>query len=98
MLSAESGAQPAAEAESGAPVGPSAEEEASLLSEQQANGAAFNPPSPALRAEAEAESAGDLPPLEDLVKRIPMPARDLMEELFRAKFVTVKRVPKSALK
>ena len=41
---------------------------------------------------------GDLPPMEDLVKRIPMPARDLMEELFRAKFITVKRIPQSALK
>ncbi len=41
---------------------------------------------------------GDLPPMEDLVKRIPMPTRDLMEELFRAKFITVKRIPQSALK
>jgi len=39
-----------------------------------------------------------LPPMEDLVKRIPAPARELMEELFRARFVTVKRVPKTALK
>ena len=39
-----------------------------------------------------------LPPLEDLVKRIPSATRDLLEELFRARFVTVKRVPKSALK
>ncbi len=36
--------------------------------------------------------------MENLVKRIPGPARELMEELFRARFVTVKRVPKSALK
>ena len=39
-----------------------------------------------------------LPPMEDLVKRIPAETRELMEELFRARFVTVKRVPKSALK
>lgn len=39
-----------------------------------------------------------LPPMEDLVKRIPLPARDLLEELFRARFVTVKRIPKAALK
>lgn len=44
------------------------------------------------------ERGGELPPMEDLVKRIPMPTRDLLEELFRAKFVTVKRVPRSALK
>jgi hypothetical protein len=44
------------------------------------------------------EERGELPPMEDLVKRIPMPTRDLLEELFRAKFVTVKRLPQSALK
>ncbi|MDI1319295.1 MAG: hypothetical protein PSW75_03755 [bacterium] len=44
------------------------------------------------------EPKTDLPPMEDLVKRIPAPARELMEELFRARFVTVKRMPKSALK
>jgi hypothetical protein len=44
------------------------------------------------------EEKGELPPMDDLVKRIPMPARDLMEELFRARFVTVKRIPQSALK
>jgi len=36
--------------------------------------------------------------MEDLVQRIPVAARDLMEDLFRARFVTVKRIPKSALK
>lgn len=40
----------------------------------------------------------NLPPMEDLVQRIPAPARLLMEELFRARFVTVKRVPQAALK
>ena len=39
-----------------------------------------------------------LSPMEDLVKRIPAPTRELMEELFRARFVTVKRLPKTALK
>jgi hypothetical protein len=54
---------------------------------------------PALEhVESPSEEKGDLPPMEDLVKRIPAPARELMEELFRARFVTVKRVPQSALK
>lgn len=44
------------------------------------------------------EEKGELPPMEDLVKRIPAPAREVLEELFRARFVTVKRIPKSALK
>jgi hypothetical protein len=51
-----------------------------------------------MHVETAPEEKGDLPPMDDLVKRIPMPARDLMEELFRARFVTVKRSPQSALK
>ncbi len=51
-----------------------------------------------MHTESPPEEKGDLPPMEDLVKRIPGPARELMEELFRARFVTVKRVPKTALK
>jgi len=42
--------------------------------------------------------AAPLPPLEDLVGRIPAPTRELVEELFRARFVTVKRLPAGALK
>ena len=51
-----------------------------------------------MHVESPPEEKGDLPPMDDLVKRIPMPARDLIEELFRARFVTVKRIPQSALK
>ncbi|MBI3885441.1 MAG: hypothetical protein HY302_06900 [Opitutae bacterium] len=87
----------AAAAEAEAPVGPSAEEEAAFLSEQSFQEAASAPLSVAAPAEPE-EPAGALPPLAELVNRIPAPVRGLMEELFRAKFVTVKRVPKSALK
>ena len=39
-----------------------------------------------------------LPALETLVERIPANVRDTLEELFRAKFVKVQRVPKRALK
>jgi hypothetical protein len=46
----------------------------------------------------EPEDTAPLPPLDDLVARIPTETRQLMDELFRAKFVTVKRVPRSALK
>ena len=53
---------------------------------------------PLTHIEKAPEERGELPPMEDLVKRIPMPTRDLLEELFRAKFVTVKRLPQSALK
>jgi hypothetical protein len=49
-------------------------------------------------AENADDEKGDLPPMEDLVKRIPPAARELMEQLFRPHFVTVKRIPLSALK
>jgi hypothetical protein len=76
------------------PAGPSSEEEAAFLAQERESGAATIPEVPA----ESPEQKGNLPPMEDLVKRIPAPTRELMEELFRARFVTVKRVPKSALK
>lgn len=83
----------------GAPIGPSEGEEASFLAEQRiASGVASAPLRDAEAEKDEPEPAGSLPPLEDLVNRIPAPTRALLDELFRAKFVTVKRVPKSALK
>jgi hypothetical protein len=39
-----------------------------------------------------------LPPLNDLVQRIPAEVREVLEDLFRARFVSVKRIPKKALK
>ncbi len=53
---------------------------------------------PLMHEERAPEEKGDLPPMEDLVKRIPAPVREAMEELLRARFVTVKRFPQSALK
>jgi hypothetical protein len=50
--------------------------------------------SPALE-EIETKS---LPELEELVKRIPAEVRATLDELFRARFVSVKRVPKKVLK
>ena len=80
------------------PVGPSAEEEASFLAEQRSlDPGGHVRPTPDVPA-AEPEAAIPLPPMEDLIKRIPAPAREAMEELFRARFVTVKRLPKTALK
>lgn len=78
------------------PVGPSAEEEAAFLAQERENG--YTPPPFGAAQPPPEENGKHLPPLEDLVKRIPVPARELLEELFRAKFVTVKRVPASALK
>ncbi len=75
-------------------MGPSEGEETGFLAEQHdAQRMAAGIESP-----VEKEADGALPPLEELVNRIPVPTRALVEELFRAKFVTVKRVPESALK
>ncbi len=81
----------------GAPVGPSESEEASFLAEQRVQPSAPTPAGRAAPAD-EPEDRAPLPPLDELVNRVPPAARDLLEELFRAKFVTVKRVPRSALK
>jgi hypothetical protein len=51
-----------------------------------------------MHEETPPEDKGDLPPMEDLVKRSPAPARAALDEFFRANFVTVKRLPQSALK
>lgn len=51
-----------------------------------------------LHTESSPEESGDLPPMEDLVKRIPVPVRETVEELFRGRFVTVKRIPVRDLK
>jgi hypothetical protein len=78
-----------------APAGPSSEEEAAFLAQERELGIV----TPQLmHAESPPEEKGDLPPMDELVKRIPAPAREALDELFRARFVTVKRLPQSALK
>lgn len=55
-------------------------------------------PSEAKEAVADDNDTQPLPPLNELVARIPVEVRDALEDLFRARFVTVKRVPKRAFK
>jgi hypothetical protein len=80
------------------PVGPTPEEEAALLTTDRTSEEFYGQPPREEQGDAEPATAASLPPMEDLLKRIPIPARELLEELFRARFVTVKRVPKAALK
>lgn len=87
---------PGAPVDDGAPVGPTDGEEASFLAEQREQ--TFATPAARATPAAEPDDKAPLPPLDDLVNRIPAATRELMDELFRAKFITVKRVPKSALK
>lgn len=46
------------------------------------------------RQAEEAESVRDLPVIDDLVERLPAAVRDGLEELFRAKYTKVRRLPK----
>jgi hypothetical protein len=46
----------------------------------------------------EADDDKPLPPLETLVARIPQETREMLEELFRARFVAVKKIQRKALK
>jgi hypothetical protein len=72
--------------------------EASFLGEARERGESL----PAKPVEA-TEPAEDLDPkampaLDELVQRIPPEVRETLEDLFRARFTTVKRIPKRALK
>jgi hypothetical protein len=86
-----------------APQWPDESAEAAFLSEQRVSGVAdggarvAQPSKPAADEDSEVETA-PLPALQSLVDRIPADAREVLEELFRAKFYTVKKVPKAALK
>ena len=50
------------------------------------------------RDEADETDAKALPALNELVERIPREVRDALEDLFRARFTTVRRIPRRALK
>jgi hypothetical protein len=58
---------------------------------------------PLPKAEPAAEGADDtdpksLPDLDELVQRIPPEVREVLDDLFRAKFTKVRRIPVRALK
>lgn len=76
---------------------PDAAMESAFLAEARARGESLPVKAPESDAADEAD-ARPLPPLNDLVDRIPENVREVLEDLFRARFVTVKRVPKRALK
>ncbi len=83
----------AAEGETGAWTDEAAE--IAFLSEARERGEPVPPAAPEVAEEA---GAGSLPPLDELVQRIPADVRGLLDDLFRAKFTAVKRVPSKALK
>ena len=80
-----------------APLWPDETAESAFLAEARARG---EPVLPAKSKEEVAEEpvAKSLPALDELVQRIPPDVREALDDLFRARFVAVKRVPKGALK
>ena len=50
------------------------------------------------REVADETDAKALPPLSELVERIPLEVREALEDLFRARFTTVRRIPRQAFK
>jgi hypothetical protein len=73
--------------------------EAAFLGEARERGEPVRSAAPA-QATVESEEADSrpLPPLDDLVQQIPADVRATLDELFRAKFIRVQRVPRKALK
>lgn len=83
--------------EGGANGWPDEAAETSFRADARERGEPDLPAVPVVEATEEIDPKG-LPALEELVKRIPPEARELLDELFRAKFTGVKRVPAKALK
>ena len=66
-----------------------------MLSELRSRGGTAQPAATEAVEEIETKA---LPPLDELVKRLSPEVRDALDDLFRAKFVRVARVPRKALK
>jgi hypothetical protein len=78
-------------------VWPTAAEEAAFLSDARGRGEVVVPVARETVEEAE-DNAKALPKLDELVEQIPTETRELLDELFRARFVAVRRVKKADLK
>ena len=72
--------------------------EAAFLAEARERGEIVTTTKAAPAAVEEVVDPKALPPLDELVKRIPPEVRESLDELFRARFVSVRRVPAKALK
>ncbi len=87
----------AASEETGGATWPDESAEAAFLADARERGEPVVATKTADEAPEENDSKA-LPPLNELVERIPTEVRETLEELFRARFVNVKRMPKKALK
>ena len=80
-----------------APEWPDEATESAIRAEVRDRGEALSPPVPA-EEEPEVVDTKALPPLDELVNRLPPAVRESLEDLFRARFIAVRRVPARALK
>ena len=76
---------------------PGEEAEASFLAEARERGENVASVAAALAAAESEDEKGALPPLEELVQKLPAELRETLDDLFRAKFVKVIRVRKRDL-
>jgi hypothetical protein len=77
--------------------------ESAFIAEARERGETAGPAKPSRRTASDSEREGEsdsksLPALDTLVQRIPPAVRETLDELFRAKFTTVRRVPAKVLK
>ena len=79
------------------PTVPGDEAEASFLAEARERGEDVASVAAALAAAESEEEKSSLPPLEELVQKLPAELRDTLDDLFRARFVKVIRVRKRDL-
>ena len=84
-------------AETVAPPLPGEEAEAAFLAEARERGEDVASVAAALAAAEGEDEKGALPPLEELIQKLPAELRDTLDDLFRAKFVKVMRVRKKDL-
>ncbi len=83
------------------PVWPDEAAESAMRAEVAGRGETLNSKAAREAAAAAAEEAVEkknLPPLDDLINRLPADIRDAVEDLFRVKWTKVVRVPRKALK
>jgi hypothetical protein len=78
------------------PIFPDEETEMAMRSELRAKGEGVV--AAARAASDEGEVAAPLPPLDSLVSRVPPAVREVLDELFRARFTGVRRVSSRVLK
>lgn len=81
-----------------APLWPDENAEAAYLSEAKGRGETPAPTATAEAIEETTDASAALPSLEALKQRLPAKVLEAVDDLFRAKFTKVTRVPKKALK